>query len=101
MQVPVTTQDKLEKIRKLIEDNDTPMVTIVHGDKLISRPMKLQEADFDGTLWFFTTRDTAKYAEPQEDARVNVAFAGKGHLSRSGNAEVVTDLPLKKRLWNK
>lgn len=52
MQVPVTTQDKLEKIRKLIENNDTPMVTTVHGDKLISRPMKLQEAEFDGTLWF-------------------------------------------------
>lgn len=101
MQVPVTTYDKLEKIRKLIEDNDTPKVTTVHGHKLISRPMKLQEAEFDGTLWFFTARDTAKYAELQEDARVNAAFACKGHLSLSGNAEVVTDLPLKKRMWNK
>ena len=100
VQVPVTTQDKLEKIRKLIEDNDTPMVTTVHGDKLISRPMKLQEAEFDGTLWFYTTKDTAKYAELQDDSRVNVAFSGKGHLSLSGNAELVTDLPLKKRLWN-
>ena len=31
-----------EKIRKLMDDNDTPMVTTVDGDKLISRPMKLQ-----------------------------------------------------------
>ncbi len=101
VEVPVTQQDKLEKIRGIMDDNDTPMVTTVHGEKLISRPMKLQEAEFDGTLWFVTTKDTAKYAEIKKDSRVNVAFCGKGHLSLSGTAELVEDLSLKKRLWNK
>ena len=96
----VTYQDKLEKIRDIIDSNETCMVTTVSGEKLISRPMKLQEAEFDGTLWFVTTKDTAKFDELGADKRVNVAFNGKGQLSLSGYAELVEDLPLKKRLWN-
>lgn len=38
VETPVTQQDKLEKIRKIIESNDTPMMTTVAGSKLISPP---------------------------------------------------------------
>ncbi len=100
VETPVTQQDKLEKIRKIIESNDTPMMTTVAGSKLISRPVKLQEAEFDGTLWFVTTKDTAKFENIKNDSRVNVAFGDKNYLSVSGSAEVVEDLPYKKRLWN-
>lgn len=98
---PVTKQDKLETIRDILDDNDTPMVTTIHHDKLISRPMKMLEAEFDGTLWFATTKDTAKFDEIRQNPNVNVAFAGKGHLSLSGKAELVEDLEMKKRLWNR
>ena len=97
---PVTEQDKLEKIRNIMENSDTPMVTTVHEGKLVSRPLKLQEAEFDGTLWFFTLKDTAKYGEIKADPRVNAAFSGDGYLSLSGKGEFVEDPALKKRLWN-
>ncbi|HSK69025.1 MAG TPA: pyridoxamine 5'-phosphate oxidase family protein [Candidatus Limnocylindria bacterium] len=97
---PLTRQDKLEKIRGIIESNDTAMITTVHEGKLMSRPMKLQEAEYDGTLWFVTKKDTAKYDEIRANPHVNVAFLGKGSVSLSGTAELVEDLALKKRLWN-
>lgn len=100
VETPITQQDKLEKIRKIMEANDTPMLTTISGSKLISRPVKLQEAEFDGTLWFVTTKDSAKFDDIKKDARVNVAFGDKDYLSVSGTAEVVDDLPYKKRLWN-
>lgn len=98
---PVTDQDKLEKIRGIIEDNETPMVTTVTNGKAMSRPMKVQEAEYNGTLWFFTTKDTAKYDEIKAESRVNVAFGDGDYLSISGQGEFVEDPGMKKRLWNK
>ncbi|KAB2331261.1 pyridoxamine 5'-phosphate oxidase family protein [Bacillus mesophilum] len=94
-------QEELETLRELIKDVDTAMLTTVSEDGLVSRPMKTQEVEFDGDLWFFTKKETDKYEEIMHDQDVNVAYAGKSYVSVRGRAEIVQDLNKKKELWNK
>ncbi len=94
-------QEELETLRELIKDIDTAMLTTVSEDGLVSRPMKTQEVEFDGDLWFFTKKETDKYEEIMHDQDVNVAYAGKSYVSVRGRAEIVQDLNKKKDLWNK
>ncbi|MCM3706841.1 MULTISPECIES: pyridoxamine 5'-phosphate oxidase family protein [Cytobacillus] len=94
-------QEELETVRELIKDIDTAMLTTVTEEGLVSRPMKTQEIEFDGDLWFFTKKETAKYEEILHDQDVNVAYAGKSYVSVRGKAEIVEDLEKKKELWSK
>ncbi|PAE24867.1 pyridoxamine 5'-phosphate oxidase family protein [Bacillus sp. 7894-2] len=94
-------QEEIETLRELIKDIDTAMLTTVTEEGLVSRPMKTQEVEFDGDLWFFTKKETAKYEEILHDQDVNVAYAGKSYVSVRGKAEIVEDLEKKKELWSK
>lgn len=95
-----TNREELEKLRELIKDVDTAMLTTQTTEGLISRPMKTQEVEFDGDLWFFTKRETDKYKEVLEHPEVNVAYAGKSYVSVRGRAEIVDDINKKQELWN-
>ncbi|WP_226665354.1 pyridoxamine 5'-phosphate oxidase family protein [Metabacillus litoralis] len=97
----MTRQEEIESLRELIKDIDTAMLTTVTEEGLISRPMKTQEVEFDGDLWFFTKKETNKYEEILHDQDVNVAYAGKSYVSVRGRAEIVEDLEKKKELWSK
>lgn len=94
-------QEELETLRDLIKDVDTAMLTTATDEGLISRPMKTQEVEFDGDLWFFTKRETNKYREILHDKDVNVAYAGRSYVSVRGRAEIVEDIHKKKELWSK
>ncbi|MFB1098687.1 pyridoxamine 5'-phosphate oxidase family protein [Terribacillus sp. JSM ZJ617] len=94
-------QEEMATLRELIKDVDTAMLTTVAEEGLVSRPMKTQEVEFDGDLWFFTKKETDKYEEILHDRDVNVAYAGKSYVSVRGRAEIVEDLNKKKELWSK
>ncbi|WP_043934309.1 pyridoxamine 5'-phosphate oxidase family protein [Bacillus sp. EB01] len=97
----IIKQEEMETLRELIKDVDTAMLTTVTDEGLVSRPMKTQEVEFDGDLWFFTKKETNKYEEILDDQDVNVAYAGKSYVSVRGKAEIVEDLNKKKELWSK
>ncbi|HEO8420831.1 TPA: pyridoxamine 5'-phosphate oxidase family protein [Yersinia enterocolitica] len=94
-------QEELETLRDLIKDVETAMLTTISEEGLVSRPMKTQEVEFDGDLWFLTKKDTEKYEEILHENEVNVAYAGKSYVSIRGRAELVDDLAKKKELWSK
>ena len=94
-------KEEIEKLRDLIKDIDTAMLTTSTPEGLLSRPMMTQEVEFDGDLWFFTMKDTDKYREILHDSEVNVAYAGKSYVSVSGKVEVVEDINKKSEYWNK
>ncbi|GEN81907.1 general stress protein [Sporosarcina luteola] len=94
-------QEELETLRGLIKNIDTAMLTTVSDEGLVSRPMKTQEVEFDGDLWFFTKKETDKYREILHEKDVNVAYVGKSYVSVRGRAEIVEDLNKKKELWSK
>ena len=93
-------QEEIETLSELIKDVDTAMLTTVTEEGLVSRPMKTQEIEFDGDLWFFTKKATNKYEEILHNQDVNVAYAGKSYVSVRGVAEIVEDLDKKKELWS-
>jgi general stress protein 26 len=94
-------QDDIETLRELIKDIDTAMLTTATEEGLVSRPMKTQQVEFDGDLWFFTKKETDKYEEILHNQDVNVAYVGKSYVSVRGRAEIVEDLGKKKELWSK
>lgn len=94
-------QEEMETLRELIKGIDIAMLTTLTEEGLISRPMKTQEVEFDGNLWFFTKKETDKYKEILNDQEVNVSYVGKSYVSVRGRAEIVEDLDKKKELWSK
>ncbi|GGA80308.1 pyridoxamine 5'-phosphate oxidase family protein [Ornithinibacillus halotolerans] len=94
-------QEDIETLRELIKDVEIAMFTTATEEGLVSRPMKTQEVEFDGDLWFFTKKETDKYKEILHNQDVNVAYVGKSYVSVRGKAEIVEDMAKKKELWSK
>jgi general stress protein 26 len=95
--------DEIRKVAGLLGGERFGMFTTTAPDgTLVSRPMALQEVEFDGDLWFFAERGSRKVAHIAVNPQVNVATAGSSSwVSLTGHAAVVDDLPKKKELWNK
>lgn len=99
-----STNQDLEKLISLIKDIKTAMFTTAETDgTLRSRPMRTQQAQPDGKLWFFTYQDSAKSQEIKMDRNVNVSYmddASNTYVSVSGKARQVTDKAKIEELWN-
>lgn len=93
-------QEAIRTVHELINKIDTAMLTTVAEEGLVSRPMKTQDVEFDGTLWFLTKKDTGKFHELLRDQHVNVAYADKSFVSIRGTAELVEDTEKVKQFWN-
>jgi general stress protein 26 len=96
-------QESIAKLKDLIESIDFAMLTTVNGGQLRSRPMSTQKFEYDGDLWFFTSDQTHKIEEIEQDDRVNVAYAkpeDNVYVSVSGRAKLVKDKEKIEELWN-
>lgn len=97
-----TTPETFDVLKGIIKDAKVAMlVTHSKDNRLVARPMQLQEVEFDGDLWFLTLKDTDKYEEIKTDDNVNVVIADKSYASISGTAEIIDDLEKKKEFWSK
>lgn len=99
----MTHDEKLDKVKELINDAKIGALVTIAERGLVSRPMALQETEFDGDLWFVTFRDTPKVKEIEADPRVNVTFSDddQNYVSIAGRAEIIVDDAKKEELWNK
>jgi general stress protein 26 len=97
----MTTEDAT-RVAELLKDERIGLFTTIAPDgTLISRPMAMQEVEFDGDLWFFASRSSRKVAHIRNNPQVNVSTAGSSSwVSLTGHAVVVDDLAQKRRLWN-
>ena len=99
-----TRAERIRKLAELIKDTEFAMLTTVDADgSLRSRPMALQQREFDGDLWFFTKASTPKVDEVEREEEVNLSFArpDKQHyVSVSGKARVVRDRARIEELWS-
>jgi general stress protein 26 len=99
-----TEQDKREKLKELVKDARIGMFTTMTTDgKHVSRPMALQDVEFDGDLWFFTYSDSDLVAQIRANPQVNVSFSdAKQHAwtSVSGSAAQTDDRAKAEELWN-
>lgn len=95
--------DNIRKLRELAKGLHVAMLTTQGGDgRLFSRPLGVQEMEFDGDVWFATGLDSEKVREIEANPQVNVAFASKDngtYISISGTARVVRDRAEIERHW--
>jgi len=95
--------ENIRKLRELAEGMHVAMLT-THGagGRLFSRPLGVQEMEFDGDVWFATGLDSEKVREIEADPQVNIAFASKDngtYISIAGAASVVRDRAEIERRW--
>jgi general stress protein 26 len=99
-----TEQEQRETVRDLVKDARICMLTTMTEDgRHVSRPMALQEIEFDGDLWFFAYSDSDLVAQVHRNPQVNVSFSdGKQNawVSISGAAAQTDDPAKAKQLWN-
>lgn len=92
---------------KLIREIKIAMFTTVNADGIIfTRPMvtpAIDEDEFDGTLWFFSKKNSLKNNSIENDQHVNLAYSrpDKHHyISVSGRAIISHDKELMFKLWD-
>ena len=100
--------DARDKIWSLIKDIKFALLATYSTDGHIfhARPMMAQnprqESHFDGTLWFFTARDSRKADEIQANAQALVTYSDRGtqnYVSISGRAFIEVDPAKAAALW--
>lgn len=98
----MTTDDDTRKVAGLLKGKRLAMLTTTAPDgTLTSRPMALQEVEFDGDLWFFAERSSRKFSHVHAHPQVNVAVATSDTwVSLTGTATLVDDPAKAKELWN-
>ena len=93
-----------EKLRDLIKGIKFAMLTTLSEDnQLHSRPMTLQETEFDGDLWFIIKRTTAPANEIEDNRQVNLAFSDVKNfkfISVAGEGSIFQDRQKAEELWN-
>jgi general stress protein 26 len=93
-----------QKLTELMRKARIGMFTTMTADgKYHSRPMGLQQTDFDGNLWFFTYKDSDKVHDIGVNPEVNISFNDNNEnswVSISGTAEVIDDEQKASQLWN-
>ena len=96
------SDEQTRKVAELIRGERFGFLTTITMDgRLTSRPMTLQEVEFDGDLWFFAERDTTPVQHITASPEVNVGVGSGGTwVSLTGDAVVVEDVPKKRELWN-
>ncbi|RYG38895.1 general stress protein [bacterium] len=100
----LSNEEALERLRDIMKDVRICMLTTVENSgELRSRPMAIQDAEFDGDLWFFTNESSPKVDEIQADREVNVAFSepkAQRYASVSGTATLVNDRQKMEEFWS-
>ena len=96
------SDEQTRKVAELIKDQRLAMLTTRDPfGTLMSRPMALQEVEFDGDLWFFAERGSRKVLHVGASPQVNVTVSSSGSwVSLTGEASLVEDAGKKRELWN-
>ncbi|GGL16870.1 pyridoxamine 5'-phosphate oxidase family protein [Mangrovihabitans endophyticus] len=99
-----TEQEQRETVTTMVKDAKICMLATVSGDgNFVSRPMALQDVEFDGDLWFFAYADSDLVQQIRVNPQVNVSFSDSGQsswVSIAGTAEQADDPAKAKELWN-
>jgi len=99
-----TEQQQREKVKELIKDARICMLATMTSDgRHVSRPMAVQDVEFDGDLWFFAYSDSDLVEQVRAYPQVNVSISDSKQnawVSLSGAAEQVDDPAKAKELWN-
>jgi len=97
------SHDVSKLVEKIKDIKIAMMTTVENGQELHSRPMYTSKPEEDGTLWFFTERDSQKVGELRQDQHVSLGYSKPEdnlYVAITGVAQVVTDRAKIKELWS-
>lgn len=96
------TTDERKKVAELIKDFRLAMFVTRHTDgRLVAHPLTVQEAEFDGNLWFLVSKRSSPVADLAADSQANVSLSSSDSwVSLSGTARLVDDRQKIEELWN-
>lgn len=98
------SSDSIKKLGEFLKNIEVAMMTTTDPDGCLrSRPMGTQRIEFDGNLWFFTSRESGKVIAIENDQQVNLAYSSPNdmrYISVTGNASIVEDRTRAAELWN-
>lgn len=94
--------DDRAKVADLIKGFRFAMFTTQHPDgRLTSRPLTVQEAEFDGDLWFLVSKASAPLPDLTGTTQANVSLSSdESWVSLSGIARLVENRRKVEELWN-
>ena len=95
----------IQHFAKLIKEiKFAMMTTFSESDGVLkSRPMTLQQIEFDGDLWFFCRESSELVHQIKENPIVNLTFSDprdSSYISACGRGSIVDDAQKEKELWN-
>lgn len=104
METNLRNQEGIQKIKQLATEIDICLfctnIKVDQGET--TRPMSTQGVDEDGTIWFFSDRNSIKNKEIQHDKNVHLYYSHPGKSSfmvLNGEAEIVFDKEKVEELW--
>lgn len=101
----MTKSKEFRSVADAMAKIDFCMMQTVGEHGVNTRPMSNNgEVQYDGDNWFFARRDSRKIGEILADDRVHLTFSdneGANFISVWGFGEIVDDVDLKKKLWQK
>lgn len=94
--------EQIAKVAELLRGARIAMLTTLSPEhKLISRPMAIQETEFDGDLWFIFSEDSPKAQQIKDEAEMNVSFESKHTwVSLAGRGRIVHDRAKLEQHWS-
>jgi len=97
-------EEAISKLQHLIEGSNTCMfATNLTEVPFHVCPMRVQETDYEGRLWFFSDANSTHNKHINADPRVHLLFTNTPEmefLTVYGTATISTDRELIDRLWN-
>lgn len=97
-------EEAVSKLQDLVKASPTCMFATNLGEvPFHAIPMRVQEADYEGDLWFFSSADSTHNAQINADSRVQLIFTNSSDmefLTVYGTASISTDKTQIDRLWN-
>ncbi|MDQ0643762.1 pyridoxamine 5'-phosphate oxidase family protein [Microbacterium murale] len=94
--------DDRAKVAELVKKFRFGMFVTGHADgTLVAHPLTVQEAEFDGDLWFLVSKNSSPIRDLAADSHANVSLSSNdAWVSLSGTARLVEDREKLNELWN-
>lgn len=98
-------EEAISKLQDLVKGSPTCMFATHLGNAPFHVcPMQVQEADYEGRLWFFSGADSTHNTQIDADPRVQLIFGNNSDMEFMtiyGTASISTDKAQIDRLWNR
>lgn len=94
--------DDRTKVAELVKNFRFAMFVTRHTDgTLVAHPLTVQEAEFDGDLWFLVSKNSSPIRDLAADPNANVSLSSNdAWVSLSGSARLIEDREKLDELWN-